>query len=463
MSRQDPASAQAQAKEENFSFDEAAFKEQFTKARVNLIQKYPFWGQLALYLRLRIDWSIPTTAVNLAGDFLYNPRHVATLSQSDLEYEIAHELGHLFTRTITRFPQGGNFPCWNYASDIVIDTLTMDSGLARSKISKKAIDDKKIKKYRGKITEEVYKDLLKNMPPMACACGGPQGKPGGNKSGQGQGQGQDKDEEGQGQPGADGSNNDGDDSQSPGGGQGNCNCPCHGGNQCTSKVHPDNVRQCTSATEVGKEQEKQDEHIMNWKQRALGAAAQAKSRGKLPGALEDFLASLLAPKVHWKDILRQFVSRTMKGKRTWARRSRRSFSIGIYLPGKDPNLPRAVIAMDTSGSIGNDELHRFLSEAVEIIGVTGGKIRLILFDTHVYFDKDVESFDLSKLRVQRGGTDFDPVFDLVREDPPNLFIVFTDLYAPYPQDEPGCPVIWAHTKDHNTTMPHFGHPILVED
>ncbi len=456
MSRQDPASAQAQAKEDNFSFDEVAFKEQFTKARVNLIQKYPFWGQLALYLRLRIDWSCPTTAVNLAGDFLYNPRHVASLSQSDLEYEIAHELGHLFTRTITRFPQGGNFACWNYASDIVIDTLTMDSGLARSKISKKAIDDKRIKKYRGKITEEVYKDLLKNMPKMGCACGGPQGKPGGNQSGQGKGQGQEE-KDGQGSGDGDASEN----QQAKG--SGNCSCPCHSGNQCTSKVHPDNVRQCTSATEVGKEQEKQDEHIMNWKQRALGAAAQAKARGKLPGALEDFLASLLEPKVHWKDILRQFVSRTMKGKRTWARRSRRSFSIGVYLPGKDPNLPRAVIAMDTSGSIGNDELHRFLSEAVEIISVTGGKIRLILFDTHVYFDKDVESFDLGKLRVQRGGTDFDPVFDLVREDPPNLFIVFTDLYAPYPHDEPGCPVVWAHTKDHNTTMPPFGHPILVED
>ena len=463
MSRKSAATFDAE-----FPFDEAAFKEAFTKARVNLIQKYPFWGQLALYLRLRKDWTVPTTAVNLRGDFLYNPKHVSTLSQVDLEYEIAHELGHLFTRTITRFPQGGNFACWNYASDIVIDTLTSGSGLTRSKVSKEAIPDPTMQKYKGKITEEVYRDLLKDIPQMGCSCGQPSGKPGdqqGQGQGQGQGEGEDKeDKDGQGKGGQSEGNAEGDESQSGGGGQANsCNCPCHSGNGCTSKVHPQNIRKCTAATDVGQEQEGQNEEIMNWKQRILGAAETAKSRGKLPGALEAFLAELKDPKVPWQSVLRQFVSRTMKGKRTWMRRSRRSYSLGIYLPGKDPNLPRAVIAMDTSGSVGKEEQIAFLSESVEIIKVTGGSVRLILFDSEVYFDKDVEAFDLSKLKMQKGGTDFDAPFDLVREDPPNLFIVFTDLYAPYPQDPPGCPVVWAHTKDHNTEEVPFGFKLQVED
>ena len=195
----------------SYSFDEAAFKERFTKARVELIQKYPFWGQLALYLRLRIDWSVPTTAVNLQGDFLYNPKHVDGLSHTDLVYEIAHELGHLFTRTMTRFPQGGNFGCWNYASDIVIDTLTSDSGLARSKVSKEAIPDATMQKYRKKITEEVYRDLLKKIPPMSCVCGQKQGA-GSPQDGDGDSQGgggneakEEKDDQGEGQGEGEGS------------------------------------------------------------------------------------------------------------------------------------------------------------------------------------------------------------------------------------------------------------------
>lgn len=394
------------------------FPDRFTKARLDLLKHYPFFGQMAMYLHLIEDKNIPTTAVNAKGHFIYNPEHVETLNHQDLVFEIAHEIGHLFTRTMDRFPPGAIFPIWNKASDVVIDTLLKDSGLPQSWISTECTTKELMKKYREKTTMEVYLDMIKNG--MGGGCKDPQAC--GNNC------------------------------------QGNCQADGQGGGD---QGTPDK-RKCKGGSSTG---EATKAEVVEWKQRAQAAAEAAKARGKLPGILSDLILELLEPTIHWTDYLRVKTQECMKRRWTWRIPGRRGEGMGIRLPGKHPDLPTAVCAIDTSGSIGNGELQRFISESAEILRLTGGKVRLILFDAEVYFDEDVDDFKTGVTKFQRGGTDFQAVFDHIDTSDkkrPQLLVFFTDLYAPYPREAPAFPVVWALTPDHATEPVPFGETVETD-
>jgi hypothetical protein len=75
----------------------ALFK--LTKARIALITEYPFYGALALRLRLVEEPSFPTLAVDGERMF-YNPQFVnEVLTPNTTKAAIAHEGGPLHLRT----------------------------------------------------------------------------------------------------------------------------------------------------------------------------------------------------------------------------------------------------------------------------------------------------------------------------------------------------------------------------
>ncbi len=390
------------------------FPDRFTKARISLLGNRPFWGNLAMSLHLVEDKTCPTTAVNLNGDFIYNPEWVEKLSHVDLMAEIEHELGHLFTETLNRFPISGYHEVWNKAADIVIDTMLMDSGTIPSWIMKEATNKELQDKYRGKSTNEVYHDLLTNAKQMKI-CFSMEGDGKENPNGQ----------------------------------------------------TPD-VRKCSSGSLANKakgaNKDKVEKQLAQWRKKIYEAAEMAKARGKLPGHLQEWLSELLEPKVRWQDYLRLKASQTMRRKHSWRVEGRRGVGLGIRLPGKHPRLPEAVIAMDTSGSVSGKERTEFASESSEILRLTGGKVRLILFDAEVYYDQEIQNFtEVNK--IQCGGTDFDVVFKHIEESDnpkPNLLVFFTDGYAPKPTEAPGYPVVWALTPNHDSTEFNFGETVVVE-
>jgi predicted metal-dependent peptidase len=280
-----------------------------------------------MYLKLqrRDDFAQGTTAVDKAGNFIYNQEWVDKLSHTDLMFEIAHEVGHLFTRTMDRFPPGGHPQVWNKAADIVIDILLRDSGLPPSWVTQECTTKEEIQKYTGQSTMEVYLDLMKDPPPS-----NPLMVMGSPESG------------------------------------------------------TDDARKCCGGSAVEKDVSK--EEVIKWQKIAVSAAENAKSRGKLPGQLADWLLELTEPKVRWTDYLRVKTQETMKRKWTWRVAGRRGEAMDIRLPGKHPKLPTAVCAVDTSGSISDRQVHEFISECSEILRLTGGKMRVILFDSEVYLD-----------------------------------------------------------------------------
>jgi predicted metal-dependent peptidase len=95
--------------------------------------------------------------------------------------------------------------------------------------------------------------------------------------------------------------------------------------------------------------------------------AEQKRVGKGNGHLDRELKDLLEPKVDWREVLREFIKSVCAGrdKSSWRKPNRRLLSLGTdtYMPSMiSEKVGRIVLAVDTSGSIGADDLRDFLSE-----------------------------------------------------------------------------------------------------
>jgi predicted metal-dependent peptidase len=122
----------------------------------------------------------------------------------------------------------------------------------------------------------------------------------------------------------------------------------------------------------------------------------------------------------------------------------------VYLPSlqKEKQL-KIVIAIDTSGSTTGDIVKTFVSEVFSILNAFGGyELKLIQCDLAI---QDIRIHDVSNPFVPDdfkllggGGTDFRPVFDLIKEDdePPEVVLYLTDGYGTAPGNNPNYPVIW---------------------
>jgi len=124
-------------------------------------------------------------------------------------------------------------------------------------------------------------------------------------------------------------------------------------------------------------------------------------------------------------------------------------SQGLYLPRRHGEFLEVMIAIDTSGSIGNSELHQFLGEVEGILASCPSKVWLVWCDTTIGRVDEVTSDDLPLEVTPRGGggTDFRPVFDYWKEceGSPSCLIYLTDLYGMFPDTEPDFPVLWVAT------------------
>jgi len=222
-----------------------------------------------------------------------------------------------------------------------------------------------------------------------------------------------------------------------------------------------------SPNEIKKEEE-------DWKIATIAAANAAKQQGELPGHLRSFVKELKAPKLDWREILREFVEVAAKNDYTWKAPNRRYMQNGIILPSLlSKELGTAVIAVDTSGSVSKSELEQFAGEISSILEEYNDiTIRVIYCDTKVAHTEEFHSSDLPiNLKLHGGGgTNFKPPFDWVRknlDETPTCLLYFTDLEcSSYPKD-PGYPTIWIWTKTRWTnsawkSKPPFGQIIAMD-
>ena len=196
------------------------------------------------------------------------------------------------------------------------------------------------------------------------------------------------------------------------------------------------------------------------------------SAGKMGSGGERTVADLLEPQVDWREVLRDYITTHCSGSdyATYNRPNRRRLHTGMYLPsGISEQVDELVVAIDTSGSIGQRELSVFLSEIKSICETVHPKcLRVLYWDTEVCRDEKYEMHELHDMVESTkpeggGGTDVNCVTSYMAENniSPQASIVLTDGYLYGGWGSWSNPVLWC-ILDNRSATPNCGSTVHVK-
>ena len=204
---------------------------------------------------------------------------------------------------------------------------------------------------------------------------------------------------------------------------------------------------------------------------AMLSAAQASDPGNIPTGVKRIVAQLTEPKLNWRELLRMQMQSTIKSDYTFKRMHRKGWHMDAILPGMDNDeFIDIFCALDMSGSIGAEQGRDFMSEVKGIMEEYGQfRVTICCFDTAVYNVQTITSDNIDDIDTYEikggGGTDFDCVFDYLKEEgiEPKRLVMFTDGY-PYDSwgDANYCDTVFIIHGDKNPNPP-FGTWALYED
>jgi len=114
------------------------------------------------------------------------------------------------------------------------------------------------------------------------------------------------------------------------------------------------------------------------------------------------------------------------------------------------------VLVDTSGSINGLELQEFASEVYGLLRKYKYKYKVFTYTAGLGSEVDIRMLRTGKFDVvDRGGTSVSAALEeiLANNEPPDMFIVLTDLYDNVPEPHDFCDkqVVYVLTKDHNTS------------
>lgn len=393
------------------------------RTRAALVMRQPFFGTLALHLRLEESAAIPTMATDGTGLF-YNPEWIMKLDAAELEGVAAHEVLHCANKHHTRRGKR-NAKLWNKACDYAINRDLLAAGF---RLPACRLYDKR---FDGLGAEAIYRQLGDEQQQ--------QQQPGGST--QPAGQPRDKSEPGGGQPGG----------SDPGG--------------CGEILDaaPEHDQAALTAAEA------------EWDMRTRQAVAVAKARGagKLPGDLARMVEAINAPRIDWRAVLRRFVDDSLSRDFSWMRPNRRHLYAGRIMPGYVPDRPSHVVAMiDKSGSIDADDLAGFCAEIQAALDEgAADKVTVAYADTRVHRHESFDAGEMVRMQAKGGGgTSFRQPFEWLAENVPDASAVLymTDCDVNEWGEEPAAPVLWVVTGDPRRARElsgraPFGEAIILQD
>jgi predicted metal-dependent peptidase len=396
---------------------DASAREKLVTARIGLLLRAPFFGNLATRMTLiNADAWCPTAATD-GRKFYYNSEFVNNLPLKQLEFLVGHEVLHAVYDHMGR--RGNRDPkLWNIADDYCVNWDLVEQRVG-DKIPIALYDSK----YKGMSAEEVYDDLYENADKINI----------------------DElmkrllDEH------LDGDGEDGD-----GDGEGD---------------KPGNGRPKLS--------EEEKKAIRDEVKEAVLAAANAAGAGNIPGGVKRMIRDLCEPVMDWRELLQQQIESTVKSDFTWARPSRRGWHMDAVMPGMKPGEQiDVVIGIDTSGSITDTDLKIFLSEIKGIMeSYDEYRIHVVGWDTEVHNSEVFTSDNITNIEefVPGGGGGTDPhcVWRWLEENQiePKKLIMFTDycFFGWSPEEvEQYCDTVWI-IKGNKSAEPEFGVYAHYED
>ena len=358
-------------------------QDRIKKAHIAIMQHKKFCAYSGVLAcgKVIVNDSVPTAATD-GWDVRYNPEFIAEHMKTDpeLRFLVLHEATHKAYRhlTVWKALHEENAMMANVAADFFVNGTLHDTDDGEGFIKMPDVGIKPEPKYRGWSVKQIFDDLKK------------QREENGNGQGQGDGEGMDEHDW-----------------------EGNAS-------------NGDPAQEQAQANEI---------------QRAIrqGEIMRKKLQGKGAGQDDGVFGDLLAPKVDWRKVLRDFVTETCAGRdeSSWRKPNRRFLSDDVYMPSMvGTTMTELVIGFDTSGSIfGGDEMTRFVSEIATIIEqVKPSKCRVIYWDTEVAGEQIFEDgqFAVQDLKIKGGGgTDGSVLFEHLRKNniKPDAIVQFTDGYV----------------------------------
>ena len=361
--------------------------ERIVTARVGLLLRHPFFGNMATRLKIqRADW-LPTAAVD-GRNLFYNVQFFNAMNNKEIEFVVAHEILHMvfdhLERREDRDPRLYNISC-----DYIVNNTLVDDRIGTVPSIVNCFQDFK---YRGWASEAVYDDLYKQAEKNGKEFLEQFGEMLDEHIDWGDGDG---DGDGEGGKGKDGK----------------------------------------SKRPVYTKEER--DQIKDEIKEAMIQAAQSAGAGNVPAGVQRLIKEITEPKMNWREIIQQQIQSTIKSDYTFSRPSRKGWHTGAILPGM--NFEETIdiaIAIDMSGSIGNSQAADFLGEVKGIMEqYKDYKIKIWCFDTKVYNEDDFsadDGRDISEYEIAGGGgTDFMANWHYMKENniQPKRFLMFTDGYA----------------------------------
>lgn len=182
---------------------------------------------------------------------------------------------------------------------------------------------------------------------------------------------------------------------------------------------------------------------------AVQVAQRSRQKGDFAGSLETAVGALLRPKIRWTRYLAAVATEMLQDDYDWTEPDEDMLQKGIIIPELYSEGCQVAFALDTSGSMPDQDLREGASEAFGLLssrGVTG--VFLMGCDAAIHYEKMHRKSDpLPEKWGGRGGTNFCPVFErLAREAKIKLLIYFTDGYGTFPKAHPRFRTIWVTRK-----------------
>lgn len=347
--------------------------------RVKLLMRYPFFGRLAIRLGV-IDASKWCKTMAVDGRNMYfNREFVLGMNPDELMFVIAHEILHLVYEHLGIRPKDAEPRVWNMANDYIVNyTLVQDKIGTMPKCGLYS------EKYTDEMSSyEVYQDLMKNSTQVYVPF----------------------DEHLEGGGGGDG--------DQPRG----ATITVMGDENGPPRLSDEDLQQ-----------------IRDEFRAAVMAEAQAVGAGNLPAGVRRILNDLMEPLMDWRTLLHHHIVSQVKTNYSFASPNRRSYHLGVILPGMTPGEEVEVdVSIDASGSMTDEMIRELLSETHGImLAFDSFKLRLSSFDTKIYGVKEFTEANIDEIFEYKveggGGTDPSCLWNwyLKNDITPKKVVVFTD-------------------------------------
>lgn len=358
----------------------------FDKAKIGLMTKHSSVFITTILFSLKHTWdeSCPTAGTN-GVDLVVNPTWFMDMTEGARMGLLAHESWHVAFNHMDR-GDAYDHEKYNIAADHVINLMLLDAGYELP------ADGCHDPKYKGMSTDEVYKllpDTKKN----------PDGSPASGPGGTGM------------------------DIQYPSDSKGKDGQPATQEEKAAiqRKVEDTLIKATTQSKMMGDD------------------------AGTVPGDITLMLDDLLNPKLPWEVLFANYMDEYKKEDYSYQKCNRR-FMPDFYLPGLHGEaLGEVCFARDVSGSVSQRDFTAYVTEINYVKeNLAPSMTTIIDFDTQIQnvkqFAPDESILDM-KL-IGGGGTNLTPVFEYYNKRKPVVLVIFSDLYCPMIQDDPGYPVLW---------------------